>query len=107
MIERLCEAYGERVETADGTAFFDFPSLESLCTDGVESHLRELGFGYRAGYVAKTAKQLLQNGGEPWLHQLISADHPTARNALMQLPGIGPKVSFLAFSFDRCTLKEF
>uniref|UniRef100_A0A914W915 N-glycosylase/DNA lyase n=1 Tax=Plectus sambesii TaxID=2011161 RepID=A0A914W915_9BILA len=93
MIERLCEAYGEKVETGDGTAFFDFPSLESLCAEGVEERLRELGFGYRAAYVAKTAKQLIEKGGVAWLHELINVDHTTAREALMQLAGIGPKVA--------------
>jgi len=32
-----------------------------------ESEFRELGFGYRAGYITESCKLIKQNGGDKWL----------------------------------------
>jgi N-glycosylase/DNA lyase len=47
MIEKLCENYGQEVGQVDGKAYFSFPTVSELSDDGVESELRNLGFGYR------------------------------------------------------------
>lgn len=51
MVERMCAEFGDRLGEAEGTDFYDFPSLEALAKGGVEQKLRELGFGYRAKFV--------------------------------------------------------
>ena len=58
MVENLCSHYGSKVCDYDGRSFFAFPTLAALSTSGVEERLRSLGFGYRAGYIAKTAQQV-------------------------------------------------
>ncbi|KAJ9477429.1 N-glycosylase/DNA lyase [Pseudozyma hubeiensis] len=46
-------------------AFHPFPPPEALAKPGVEEKLRELGFGYRAKYLARTAQMLCeQHGGD-------------------------------------------
>jgi N-glycosylase/DNA lyase len=40
--------------------YHPFPSPEALAKPGVEEKLRELGFGYRAKYLAKTAQMLCE-----------------------------------------------
>ncbi|KAF9166454.1 8-oxoguanine glycosylase ogg1 [Actinomortierella ambigua] len=74
--------------------FYAFPDLTSLAQDGVESRLRDLGFGYRAKYIAKTADMIQQmDDGLGWLYGLRSVSHEEAREALTSLQGVGPKVA--------------
>ncbi|KAI9184013.1 8-oxoguanine glycosylase ogg1 [Blastocladiella emersonii ATCC 22665] len=81
-----------------------FPSPETLAADdGLESALRELGFGYRAKYIAQSASMLAERGGEKWLLGLRDLEYDAARTALLELPGIGPKVAdcILLMSLDK------
>lgn len=89
------------------------PSPEALVSPGVESHLRELGFGYRAKYLYQTA-QMIAREEEGWLDSLRNPENPVLgktsgdagdmllggragyRNAhqkLLALHGVGPKVA--------------
>lgn len=47
MVEKLCENYGREVGKFNGKTYFSFPTIFELSEDGVESELRNLGFGYR------------------------------------------------------------
>lgn len=92
MMNRLCATFGRPVgEYADMT-FYSFPSLETLASDPVEAKLRELGFGYRAKYVAQAAKHVLAQSGETWLASLCECSYQDAWTQLQQVPGVGPKV---------------
>ncbi|RFU72876.1 n-glycosylase dna lyase [Trichoderma arundinaceum] len=87
----------------------DFPTPESLTDKKVESHLRELGFGYRAKYIAETARIVAQEKPSAWLDSLRNPDFPAfnatavldgtqstykdAQAALLSLTGVGPKVA--------------
>lgn len=84
--------------TLDETEFYDFPTLDQLLSEpnNTESILRELGFGYRAKYIANTAKMIKSDHaplGELWLHTLRSVTYPEAKASLIQLQGVGPKVA--------------
>lgn len=91
-------------------AFHDFPSPEALTGAGVETHLRELGFGYRAKYIAQTAVMVVEQKPKGWLDSLANPGSPNFRPAadaaalprhtykeaheqLLQLTGVGPKVA--------------
>lgn len=69
-----------------------FPSLEAL-TETNESHWREVGFGYRAPRVPAVARALLDRGGEAYLLSLRDVPFAEARRALIELPGLGPKLA--------------
>lgn len=87
----------------------DFPTPESLNEKKVEAHLRELGFGYRAKYIAQTARIVAQEKPSAWLDSLRNPDFPAfnavavvdgpqstykdAQTALLSLTGVGPKVA--------------
>ena len=60
MVENLCSHYGEVVATVGDEKYHAFPSIDHLAAKDIdiESHLRKLGFGYRAAYISKTARQL-------------------------------------------------
>ncbi|KAL2127348.1 hypothetical protein VTI74DRAFT_10877 [Chaetomium olivicolor] len=117
MVQKLCVHYGPYVGTIEGEPFHDFPGPHALSGSQVESHLRELGFGYRAKYIAETARIVSAERPEGWLLQLRNPDCPAfgmpdskpeenhdaarvqpasyraAHEALLQLTGVGPKVS--------------
>lgn len=81
----------------DGVAYYTFPHLSDLCGDHVESHLRELGFGYRAKFIASIAKHVTQEKGEGWLESLRQCPYPKVKAELLTLLGVGAKVIRLLF----------
>jgi N-glycosylase/DNA lyase len=69
-----------------------FPTLEDLAR-ATSEELRDLGLGYRAGYIVKTVA-LLEGDGVERLFQLRGEkDVSEARNFLMCLTGVGRKVA--------------
>ncbi|KAJ4407104.1 8-oxoguanine glycosylase ogg1 [Gnomoniopsis sp. IMI 355080] len=112
MVHKLCLHYGAYIGVIDEQPMHDFPTPTSLTAPGVEAHLRELGFGYRAKYIAQTARDISQNRPMGWLQSLrnpasiawkgaVSASNGTekqssykdAHEQLLQLKGVGPKVA--------------
>ncbi|RUS81478.1 hypothetical protein EGW08_010776 [Elysia chlorotica] len=94
MVEKLCTHYGNHITTVDGEEYFDFPSLSALCGDEVETHLRQLGFGYRAKFIANIARHVVQEkGGDDWVRSLRGRAYSEAKSELMSLLGVGAKVA--------------
>ncbi|XP_062101508.1 N-glycosylase/DNA lyase OGG1 [Humulus lupulus] len=95
---------GNYLGTIEGFEFHEFPSLERLSTVA-EQELREAGFGYRAKYITGTVKALQSKhgGGVEWLLSLRKVDLDEAIDALLTLPGVGPKVAacIALFSLDQ------
>ncbi|CAK9822595.1 N-glycosylase/DNA lyase [Anthophora retusa] len=96
MVEKLCTLFGEKICTIEDKDYYDFPTIETLTGEDVESTLKKEKFGYRAGYIANAAKHLIQSGGREWLlnlHRKNNISYTEARKQLITLPGIGPKVA--------------
>lgn len=114
MVDKLCTHYGTYIATFDDRRYHDFPSPDALTGDAVEGHLRELGFGYRAKYIAKTARMIANDRGHAWLNSLQNPENPIygqapgvveemkpegrdgyreAHSRLLELQGVGPKVA--------------
>lgn len=96
MVEKLCSIFGSQICTIDGKDYYAFPSIEALTEEDTEIKLKNEKFGYRAGYIANTAKNLLKHGGRQWLlnlHKRNNTSYSKAREQLITLPGIGPKVA--------------
>ncbi|KIW15748.1 hypothetical protein PV08_05798 [Exophiala spinifera] len=114
MVEKLCTHYGPYIGTLDGRRYHDFPQPSSLTGTNVEAHLRELGFGYRAKYIYRTAKMIAEDHEEGWLDGLSNPESPVygqkpspagemkpegrdryreAHEQLLSLQGVGPKVA--------------
>jgi N-glycosylase/DNA lyase len=77
--------------TAVGGGHFAFPKLEVIAGLDPEE-LRANGFGYRASTIPEAARAVLQEG-EGWLESCKNSSYNEAREALMTLPGIGPKLA--------------
>lgn len=115
MVHNLCLHYGPLIGHIDDIPYHDFPTPQSLCKPDVEEHLRNLGFGYRAKYIAKTARIVAEEkGGLAWLEALSNPEYPQfgieprptgelleggregyrkAHEELLVLQGVGPKVA--------------
>lgn len=114
MMHKLCVKYGELLGHLDGEAVHDFPGPKELAQEGVEADLRALGFGYRAKYLAKTAKLIVEEREEGWLEGLGNPEvaglggkaddagewkpegrdgYAKAHEGLLELQGVGPKVA--------------
>ena len=94
MIERMCEEYGRKLGEVNGKTYYSFPQIEALAGTNVEQRLRELGFGYRAKFISKTAKYIMEEKqGTEWLHQLRGRPYTEAKEELMKLCGVGAKVN--------------
>ncbi|XP_066586293.1 N-glycosylase/DNA lyase isoform X2 [Prorops nasuta] len=96
MVEKLCLYFGTKIGIVDNKEYYDFPTIEQLAGKNTESILRNEGFGYRAAYIAKTAKKLIELGGRNWLenlHKDNKVEYLKAKESLISLPGVGPKVA--------------
>ena len=114
MVDKLCKHYGPLIGHFEGQTYHDFPHPTTLTGKSVETHLRELGFGYRARYIHQTACMVAQERPAAWLDSLRNPESPafgstaspagpmtpsgrsgyrTAHEALLELQGVGPKVA--------------
>lgn len=112
-MEKLCIAYGPLIGCLEAKPYHDMPSPAALSQAGVESHLRLLGFGYRAKYISQTAS-MISEGHPSWLDGLRNPESPlmgrkvssagemlsdgrqgyrSAHEKLLTLQGVGPKVA--------------
>ena len=78
---------------------FEFPD-PAVVADAGEMGLREIGLGYRAKHLAPTAAMLTERRN---IEALRATSYEDAKTALMELPGVGPKVAdcVLAYSLDK------
>ncbi|KAH9952127.1 DNA glycosylase [Amylocystis lapponica] len=134
MVKALCQHYSPAlvtlpapnlfVETGDCPIaqeqmvvepYHPFPPPSVLAAPGVSATLRSLGFGYRADFIHKTAKMLVETHGatrsegdmlepaEKWLFTLRHMSTPDAREELLKFMGVGRKVAdcVLLMSLDK------
>lgn len=101
--------------------YHSFPPPSRLAQPEVAAELRKLGFGYRADFIQKTAKILVDAHGaskadeviepsEKWLATLRDLPTAGARVELLKLMGVGRKVAdcILLMSLDKvCNLLSF
>ena len=85
--------------------FYAFPTVQQLGA-ATEQALRDMGFGYRAKFIAGSVAALAEKEGGPNAYlRGLREDTPyrEAQKALAELPGVGPKVAACVclFSLDK------
>lgn len=102
MLERFRSKYGTYLCHVNGVAMYEFPSVERIARIN-ESELRDMGFGYRAPFITKSANKILDNGGASWLLEMRKSDLDKTREDLLMLHGVGRKVAdcIALFSLDK------
>ena len=128
MVKSLCINYSPLLlslpppsGSGEPEPYHSFPTPSSLAAPDVAANLRALGFGYRADFIQKTAKMLVEReagpsssklpctfyaGKEPaevWLAGLRNEQTAVAREELTKLMGVGRKVAdcVLLMSLDK------
>ena len=92
----LAREYGETVAFDDET-YHAFPTPERLA-EATEAELRDLGLGYRAPYVQRTAE--LVATGEMTADDVRGLPYEEAREALKTFVGVGDKVADCVLLFS-------
>lgn len=95
IMARLRERLSEPV-AFHGHTVYPFPDAKAIASAG-EPLLKELGLGYRAAYLVKTA-QRVQNGFD--LAALPHMGYEEALKTLVSLPGVGEKVADCVLLFS-------
>ena len=91
IVAALCVRYGSPVAVPTGAQrAFAFPTSEQLA-GLTESQLRACKMGFRAPYLLATARLVTE--GRIDLGRLRSLDLAAAREQLLALPGVGPKIA--------------
>ncbi|KAG9318813.1 acyl-CoA N-acyltransferase [Chiua virens] len=127
MVHALCKHYSPPLLTLDAPIpdsdcvvkdvdYHPFPPPSALAPPEVATKLRALGFGYRADFIQRTAKMLVEKHGttamdskavievpEKWLMTLRDLNTSKAREELLNFVGVGRKVAdcILLMSLDK------
>jgi N-glycosylase/DNA lyase len=93
--------FGERAEFADGSKHCIFPSAKKLAKVNTHHFKKITRCGYRAKYILQAAR--LVRAGDLDLEEIARLNYPSARKALMEILGIGPKVAdcFLLYGLGK------
>ena len=101
IIERISKKYGTEIEW-NGEKYYTFPIPKQLGKATAED-LRSLGTGFRDIRIYETTQKVLS--GEFNLKEIQKKDTLSAREELLTLSGVGPKVADCILLFS--TLKRF
>ena len=99
IIERLCENFG-----VDMGGYFSFPTAEKIASLTLDD-LAVLRSGFRAKYILDAANKVTNN--EIDLYNLKNFTVDDARNELMKIKGVGPKVADCALLFSHRHIEAF
>ena len=92
IIERLCKNFGE-----SKNGYYTFPTAKKLASLTLDD-LSILRAGFRAKYLLDAAKKVVN--GEVDLHNLKTLPLDNAREELMKIVGVGPKVADCCLLFS-------
>ena len=101
MLALLAVRHGARIA---GTELHLLPTWAELAAIP-ESELRACLLGFRARYIAQTARFLASNPG--WLEETESLPYAAAKDRLCSLPGVGEKVADCVLLFGAGRLEAF
>lgn len=100
IISRLCESFGKKI----GDSLYSFPSAEILAKLTAED-LAGLRAGFRAKYIIDAAQKV--KSGEVNLEKLSAVPIEEARQELMKIKGVGPKVAECTLLYGAGRLDAF
>ncbi|KAI1304955.1 N-glycosylase/DNA lyase [Halotydeus destructor] len=104
MVEKLCINFGDHLyDDEEFGPIHEFPEPSKLADHLVEAKLRELGFGYRAKFIQKSAAYIVSHENPNWLFELRNKSYEEVNSELTKLTGVGSKVAdcVALFSLDQ------
>ena len=99
IISRLCENFGDKKEN-----YYTFPTAEKIAALTLDD-LAVLRSGFRAKYILDAAQKVASK--EIDLNKLKNLSVDIARNELMKIKGVGPKVADCALLFSHKHIEAF
>ena len=100
IVERLCKNFGDEIEPQ----FFSFPSNTRLAELN-KADLASLKCGFRDEYILDAAKKV--SSGEVDFEKIKNLPINEARNELMKIKGVGPKVAECTLLYGFYRLEAF
>jgi len=88
-VAAISELYGDELQY-DGASYYCFPDVDKLAASDI-SKLETCKAGFRCKYIVNTSEMIKR--GEVRLQELGNMETSKAREELMKLPGVGPKVA--------------
>lgn len=100
-VEKISEMYGDLICEYNSKKYYSFPSPEKLSLATAEDLREYAKVGFRDKRIVESANMI--NNGEIDFELLFNGELESAREELMKLPGVGPKVAdcCLLFAFNR------
>ncbi len=99
IVERLCENFGTKIDGG-----YTFPSAETIAKLTIDD-LAVIRSGFRAKYILDAAHKVAS--GEIDLEVLKHTDYDTARQKIMTVKGVGPKVADCVLLYGLCHKNAF
>lgn len=99
IIERLCENFGQKIHGG-----YTFPSAKVISKLSVDD-LAVIRSGFRAKYIIDAALKVVS--GEINLNSLRNTDYDIAREKLMTIKGVGPKVADCVLLYGLSRIEAF
>ena len=103
LVNAMAEYCGQKMTDQFGD-FYAFPTPSEIFEFG-EDGLRGIGLGFRAKYVAKAARMILEDEIDLKYYRTLSYDE--ALENLIRFPGVGDKVANCALLFSMDKLEAF
>jgi len=103
MLTNISKKFGQEIRL-DSHSLYTFPKPEKLAKAGLQQ-LQACGLGYRTKYVSETAKLICKNTLD--FERLKKTTYEKAREELLNLPGVGPKVADCVQLFSLEKLEAF
>ncbi|MGD8506669.1 MAG: DNA glycosylase [Candidatus Bathyarchaeota archaeon] len=103
MILNICKSFGKKL-LFDELEFYTFPNPSDLANASIVE-LRACKLGFRAERVLEVSRKV--STGELDLEALKRLSYKDAKNELMKLPGVGPKVADCVLLFSLNKLEAF
>ena len=103
IVADISAKFGSYKGTYGGVDMYTFPTLEQL-TNASEEDFKELKTGFRAPYIMDACQKVVS--GEIVLNDLFNMSSQEAKEELMKIKGVGPKVSdcILLFAYGKMDL---
>lgn len=100
-IEIISREYGDFIEEYNGRSYYSFPDPSSLAKVDVEELRKVSKVGFRDKRIVETSKLIAKEDIK--LDHIYKVGKNDGKDILMDLPGVGPKVSecILLFSYNK------
>lgn len=97
VVENISRMFGNSLCTIENCEYYSFPTVEELSTAS-EEEIRECKAGFRAPYIIDACNKV--RGGEVNLESLVDLPYEKAKNELLKIKGVGPKIADCVLLFS-------